>query len=227
MPRVNVDFWEPIGPDGNWFDLLPALTYAGNLRVQERMRDRGSEYTDYLVEVNFQNAQSSGMAARIRKENLPERANLRTGDLNPLNLAANEGLAEEVHFLYDDGLRVLLTQRNRIFRAGAVSDLIAELGNTMFGIQPKLREDAWHRFRRMETIGSLELKLQTPEHHPDLSNTIPSMGRFLDDASETLQAMSVELKFSMERVRRRSLAVEIIRGIVGRFRNQENVTRWL
>ena len=225
MPKVTIDFWDPIDNNGNHFDLLPVCSDVHGLRVRDRMQDRGTEYTDYVVHVESRDGQGFGMAARIRKENLPEKVNLQTGDVRPLDLLAQEGLAEEVHFLYDQGLQTLVTQRNRIFRASALVDLLRDLSGAMFGIQPKLREDAWQRFRRMVRIGSLELKLRTPDHHPNLSQTIPSMAEFLDDAADEVNAFTVDIKMSVERSKTRSLEVGIIRSLVNVFRREENLSK--
>jgi hypothetical protein len=138
-------------------------------------------------------------------------------DVTPLDLTANEGVAEKTHFLFDRGLQVFLVQRNRFMRAGVVVDLICEVLDVRLDtidLQPKLRQDAWNRFNGMERIGKFELKLRGPEHHPDFSQTIPSMNRFLDDAGETVNAHSVTLTLSMERARRESLSVPITRRLV-------------
>lgn len=217
MPRVVVDFWDPLDLNGAAYDLLPLCQQASHLQVRARMKDRGAEYTDYLVEVHAEHGRAEGVAARIRKENLPDKANLQTGDVTPLDLLANEGVAEKVHFLFDRQLQVFLAQRNRFMRAGAVIDLICEVLDLRLDtvdLQPKLRQDAWNRFNRMDRIGKLELKLRGPEHHPDFSQTIPSMNRFLDDAGETINAHSVTLTMSMERARRESLNVPVTRRLV-------------
>lgn len=217
MPRVVVDFWDPIDLNGAAYDLLPLCQQAVHLQVRARMKDRGAEYSDYLVEVHADHGRAEGIAARIRKENLPDKANLQTGDVTPLNLLPNEGVAEKVHFLFDRQLQVFLAQRNRFMRAGAVIDLILEvLGLRLdtVDLQPKLRQDAWSRFNRMQRIGKFELKLRGPEHHPDFSQTIPSINRFLEDAGQEINAHSVTLTLSMERARRESLNVSITRRLV-------------
>lgn len=223
MPKVTVDFWDVIDEQGEPLDLLPIIQNVAALQFRQRMRDRGTEFTDYLAESNIAANSAGGTVARIRRHNWPDRVDLNSGELTLLELPPHQAIAEEMNFLYDQRLRVLATQRRRDFRAGMLVELLSEISGRAFAIQPKLREDAWRRFRRWRSIGSLELKLTTPTHHPDLSDTIPSMGELLDEAGERVHALEVELKLSMGRVRTRSLAVEIVRDVVNLFRGRANV----
>jgi len=223
LPRVTVDFWDVVDEHGDPFDLLPVIQEIGAMAHGNRMRPRGAEFTDYLAVSNVEEETAGGTLARIRMHNWPNRVNLNTGALTLLELPANELIAEEMNFRYDRNLRVLATQRRRDFRARTLVELLSEISHRPCAIQPKLREDAFRRFRRWTRIGSLELKLTAPTHHPDLSQTIPSMGELLDDAAEQIHAVEVELKFSMGRVRTRSLSLQIIRDLVNGFRRRNNV----
>jgi hypothetical protein len=51
------------------------------------------------------------------------------------------------------------------------------------------------------------------------------MGTFLDEAAERVNAISVDLKLSVERVRSRSLDVGLVRTIARFFRGENNVTK--
>jgi hypothetical protein len=220
---VRADFWDVLDPQGRRFDLLPILQTGGGLPVPDRMRDRGADHIDYLADVTCAGTQASGTAARIRKHDWPERVHLQTGALSPLQLPPDEAIAEEMNFIFERHLQVLVTQRHGYFRASMLVDLLCDITRSTFDIQPKLREDAWQRFQRWTRIGSLDVKLRGPAHHPDLSRTIPSMGRFLDDASEEVNAWEVQVFFSMGRVKNRSLNRGLVRRIVNSFRGQENV----
>jgi hypothetical protein len=212
-----------IDTQGRTFDLLPVLQAAGALPVANRMKPRGTSHTDFLAEVHNHPGAASGTAARIRNEDWPERVNLRTGALQPLQLPPDEAIAEEMNFLYDKQLQVLATQRQRYFRASALVELLCDITRNTFDIQPKLREDAWQRFQRLTRIGSIELKLQGPAHHPGLSRTIPSMSQFLEDAGNRINANEVQIILSIGKTRSRSLDRGIARSIVGFFLRKPNV----
>jgi Family of unknown function (DUF6731) len=220
---VRVDFWDVVDQQGRTFDLLPVLQDAGAMPVASRMKTRGTSHTDFLADASGQRGSASGTAARIRNEDWPERANLRTGTLQPLDLPPDEAIAEEMSFLYDRNLRVLATQRHGYFRASALVELLCDITGATFDIQPKLRQDAWQRFQRMSRIGSVEIKFQGPAHHPDFSRTIPSMSRFLDDASGEINAVEVEILLSMGRARNRSLNRDVVRRILSLLRGEQNV----
>lgn len=225
MPRVTVDFWDPVELSGAPVDLLPLLNDVGDLPPVARICDRGP-HADYLAESSVSGSRGQGLAVRIRKENLPGKGNFQTGDLSSLALAAEEGIAEQVSFLYDRDLQVLVTQRHRMFRASSVTRLLGEVAGHPFSVQPKLRQDAWNRLEGMTHIGSFELKMKGPVHHPDFSDSIPSMGQFLDDAGESLGALEVNLTLSVGRSRKKSLNQGLIRLILAPFSSSlDNVSQ--
>ena len=223
MPKIKVDFWNVLDADGEHFDLMPACKSCGAKPPQQRMNDVGSEYVDYLAEADCDVLRSFGTIARIRKRNWPERVNLKTGALQPLALLQDEALAEEINFLYDKKLRVLVTQKHRFFRPSALVDLISNVEGVTFAIHPILRKDAWNRFRKMTRIGSLEVKLTSSLHHPDFSDAIPAMGTLLDEAADKLNAVDVGLHLYVGHHRKKELDLGLIRRMIGKLRDAQSV----
>jgi hypothetical protein len=225
MPKtVIVDFWDVVNPRGQAFDLTPVIRAAGTQPLESRMRVRGASHTDYLIDVHEdETARLSGTCARIRNMDWPERVNTRTGAVTPLQLPPDEAIAEEMSFHFDGELQVLATQRHRYFRASVLIDLLRDISVQAFDIQPKLQRDAWPRFNRMTRIASIELRLRGPAHHPDFSQVIPSMGQFLDDAGQEINAWEVDLTLSMGRKRKESLNKRIVKKIMRSLRGQDNV----
>jgi len=226
MPKtVTIDFWDVQDVQAQPFNLSPVLESIESLDPVARMKRRDAAHVDYLAEVQVGATTVSGTAVRIRVEDWPERINMRTGTLRNLDLPENEALGEEMSFHFDRNLQVLATQRHPLFRASALVDLLRDLSDSPeFDIQPKLRADAWDRFRRWSKIASVEIKVRGPVHDPQVSAEIPAMTRFLDAATGELNAATVELSLSVGRFRNQSLAREKIRRVIARFRRgQANV----
>src|SRR5579884_1433589 len=222
MPWLRVDFWHVRwDADNQHFNLLPVMQQIAGLPAQDRLKDRGIEYSDYLEVPEVVGHQVFGVAARGRKVNLPGRLNCQTGDRGALNIRANEAVDEAVHFVYDRDLMVLATQRQALFRASAVTELLRDVSNQQFHIQPILRVDKWSRVQRMESIGKIEIAIEGPDHHPDYSGVMPSLNEMLDEAAE-IDAVSVELTLSMGHSRR-SLDVERGKELVNRLRQEDDV----
>jgi hypothetical protein len=222
MPWLRVDIWHVLRDvDNQHFDLLPAMQQIAGMPPQQRLRDRGIEYSDFLEVPQIQGNQVFGEAARGRKVNLPGRLNWQTGDRGALGILPAEAVDEAVHFVYDADLRVLVTQRQALFRATAVTELLRDVSNAQFHIDPVLRQDKWNRVERMESIGKIEIAIEGPDHHPDYSGVMPSLNSMLDEAAE-IDVISVELTLSMAHSRR---SMDTTRGkeLVNRLRREEDV----
>jgi hypothetical protein len=215
MPRVKITFWKPRIGQGTFFDLQEVLEELAGKAAQDRMVNRGPEYTDYLVSAQTQGGSVVGSAARIRMENLPERMNATTGEVGQLSLQVQEGLAEEAFFLYDSGLQVLLLQQNNFFRASTFEHLIGDLAELEdLWLEPVIRKDAWDRFDRMQRIASFDFKLTDLSHRPDVGNTLPSLGDMLDHANSDMNAITAELRLGVGRRRNEGLARGAVRNLV-------------
>lgn len=224
MPWLRVDFWHVRRDvDNQHYNLLPLMQQIAALPQNQRLRDRGIEHSDFLEVPQIQGQQVFGEAARGRKVNLPGRLNWQTGDRGELNILPAEAVDETVHFVYDAELRVLVTQRQTLFRAAAVVELVRDVGNAQFHIDPVLRQDKWNRVQRMESIGKIEIAIEGPDHHPDYSGVMPSLNSMLDEAAE-LDVISVELTLSMAHSRR-SMDVRRGKRLVNRLRREEDVEK--
>jgi len=224
VPIVSIDFWDVLDSSGLRLDLVPICIECGTKSVEDRMKERKGEAIDYLDAVHSNEKHSIGTIARIRKNNWPSRANLKTGELAPLGLPDGIAIAEEMSFLFDRGHCVLATQRHPFFRSSAVPVLLAEISGMEIALQPKLRKDAWNRVKKMTRIGTLEVKLTGPTHHPDFSDVIPAMGKLLDEADEKLNVIDIGLHLSVGRSRKKELDRDPIQKLIALFRNEPNVS---
>jgi hypothetical protein len=223
MPEIKVTFWKPMGDDG-FLDLKTAFEDIAKLPTKKRMLKRSDEYTDYFVEAKPDGQAYVGHVARIGR-NLPAKVNLSSGVLGDLDLMPDEALANEMNFRYDRSLKVLALQSGNVFRSSTFQNFISDLTDIGFTLEPILRQDEWRRFDTWRRIGRLEIRLENPAHHPDLSRTIPSMGQLLDSSAEQLKAFTVELNFGL-RAHRDSMDKNLVRKIVQLFADQgENVTK--
>ena len=184
------------------------LTELAGRTAQQRMARRGPKYTDYLVSANTEGDSLVGSAARIRMENLPERMNALTGEIGELDLANQEGLAEEAFFLYDSGMQVLLLQQSNFFRASGFEHLISDLAQVNdFWLEPVIRFDAWERFDKLERIASFDFKLTDLADRPEMGNPFfRSLGEMLDQANSEINAITAEVRLGVGRRRNEGLA---------------------
>lgn len=225
MPWLTVDFWHVLQDANNSpFDLLAFLSQLGNLPAQQRLVDRGIEYSDFLETPQFGNGQAFGEATRGRKVNLPGKLNVRSGARSDLGVMPDEAVDEAIRYVYDAGLQVLVTQRQLIFRASALVSLLRELGNGAFHLSPVLRQDKWNRVQRMDSIGKVEIAFTGPDHHPDFSGIMPSLNSLMDEAGNDTNAVSAELILTMKHSRR-SLNVPLIKRLVNRIRREDNLEK--
>ncbi len=227
MPWINVDFYAALTLDHKDANLASMLKYISDLKPNERLVERGPEYSDYIEITHIEHGQIFGGAAKVRKIGIPNRFNLRTFQRHSLGITNEEGLEEIAHFIYDSSSKTLALQRHRLFRSGSWQRLVSQIADTPFNLEPRLRKDKWDRFKKMDRIASLELALINPDQHPALADVQPSLGKLLDDASQDGNAFRIDLKFSMAGARKASLTPVWVRKIVNRFRtNDENLEKF-
>ena len=220
---VAVDFWDVLGMDGDPFDLIPVIDAVSEATVAERMKPRWAGQIDFLAEASsYKSSTASGTAVLIRTEDRPGRVHLETGALNLLTLPTNEEVREDMSFHFDRDLRTLVTQRRQLFRASRLANLLRDITGAKFVIQPKLRADAWDRFKKLTRLGKVELKVQGPVHHPTFSHSTPSVAQLLDGARDETNAVEIGLSLSMGHVKSQSLTKQKIQTIVNYFRKDEN-----
>ena len=225
MPWLRVDFWNVLRDvDDEPFDLFAYMRQFVALPPRQRLVDRGVEYCDFLEAPQFLDRQVCGEATRGRKVNLPGKLNVQSGARGDLGVRPDEAVDEAIHFVYDADLRVLVTQRQLVFRATALVSLLRDLGNANFHISPVLRKDKWNRVRRMESIGKVEIALKGPDHHPDFSGIMPSLNSLMDEAGQTMNAISAELTLTVGRSRQ-TLNVPLAKRLVDRLRREDNLDK--
>src|SRR5712692_9950681 len=128
MPKFNAEFYKPkvyVNPG------MPEVSFEEVLQriaaMTPRQRIRGGIDPAAILSLHQHHAEYDGEAARIRIEDLPTVVNTATGNRHNLDIDAQEGLGEEIHFLYDSGLDVIVIQRKGHFRASALENLLSDL----------------------------------------------------------------------------------------------------
>jgi len=218
VPHVKVDFWDVLDDQNETLDLLPIIQRAATFPLKNRIKERMNKYVDILEEAITDGEEGWGLIVRARKENVPGLVNTKTGITGILPLGPDETVGEQMNFLYNRPLQVLVTQRNPIVRSTALDYLLFDITKADFHLQPKLRQDAWQRLERMERIGRLDLKIHGPRHHPDFSAEIPSLNKMLEEASEKGSADTVELILSCDRRKESRLDIGVVRGVLAKLR---------
>lgn len=212
MPKFNVEFYKPkiLEQDGAAFaDVLgriAAMNAIGRIRTGN----------DPAAILNLQREGNDfgGEAARIRMDDLPRVIDLANGDRRELDVQANEGLSEEIHFLYDHALDVIAIQSKGHFRAPALERLLSDLGHTTVYFQVILTEDAWERFQRMDFVTKINFKLARPQDFHGQPQ--PSLQRVFDEIDE-FGGVSAKMEITVGRTRRR-LSIDAIRRLIQTFR---------
>ena len=153
-----------------------------------------------------------GEAARIRMEDLPSVIDSTTGGRHDLNVANNEGLGEEIHFLYDAGLDVLAVQIKGHFRPGALAKLIGDLTHVSVDFHVILREDAWQRFRNIDLITKINFTLARP--HDLRGQLAPSVMGAIRQIDE-YNGVVAKIEISVGRERRTTLNRNIVTQLIG------------
>lgn len=146
-----------------------------------------------LQEYNVNGTEVSGDLVRIRMDTLPVKAAL-GGQLQAINLAADEGIGEETAFVYKTDTSVLALQRNRMgMSAYRFAEYVERITNRQAGITPLpiLKRAVNQRLQRARTIRSVKCRFLRPTNqHPQ------SVGGVID-AMENVGAATISLELSM------------------------------
>jgi hypothetical protein len=222
MPKFNVEFYKPSvqveagAPAVAFTDVLQRI--AG---MTARQRTRGGLDPAAVLVLDQDRAEYVGEAARIRTEDLPSVVHTGTGHRHNLDIDAQEGLGEEIHFLYDSAVDIIAVQRRGHFRASALENLLSDLSQNNVRFDVILREDAWQRFENMGLVRKVYFKLARPqdlagERRQPLLTVLGMMDEF--------NGVSAKVEISVGRTDRR-LRADPIRGIIDVFnRRRDNFT---
>lgn len=194
MPWVNVDFYTPIGSDGEYVDLRAALIAAAKTSAANRLRERGEMYRLFLESAKeYKNGTVMGTVARVRMHGLPGKFRGTDFSLNDLDLAETDGVAEEVSFLISHELQTIALQRNGGFRSTSVEDFLTEITEIPVAFDPKVRVDKLSRLNGIEEFTEVSFKLSQPLNDSDFDDTLPGVGMTIRDAAQIGTLATVEL----------------------------------
>lgn len=224
MPYVNIDFYGVYDSEGQPLPLAAAIIAAGKFPPAQRLKYRNPTHSDFLDKVTaFKDGTVLGCSARIRMKGIPGHFKASAYSLGDLNLPANDGVSEEVYFVVDDALQVVALQRNGHFRSTQVEALLRDLTGLNLTLEPKVRPDVWKRLQKMDHISSVEVRLKDPSFHPDLSDSLPSVGKLIDETSKVAELRSIEIKFNMRRGYKGAQDTSVLKRLLSGFRNSDNV----
>lgn len=164
MPKLNVEFYKPrvdVNPGEPPVAFVDVLQQIAGMNVRQRIR--GGLDPAAILSLDQRGAEFTGEAARIRTEDLPSVVHTATGRRHNLEIDVQEGLGEEIHFLYDSGVDVIAVQRKGHFRATALEHLLSDLANANVRFDIILREDAWQQFENMDIVKKFYFKLARPQ----------------------------------------------------------------
>ncbi len=226
MPVVNVDFYAPIDETGNPVDISAAVLAAAKLKPKERLKYRTSVYSDFLEGAKMLSDKTVlGSSARVRMKGLPGRFDSANYKLSHLDLIERDGVSEEVHFLIEPALQVIALQRNGHFRSTQVEALLSDLTGLKISLQPRVRADMWKRLQEFDHIGTFGFKLKDPSIHPDFAESLPSIGRTIEDAGKIGELASIEIIIKMRSGVANPQDVNLLKKVIRSFRESGNATK--
>lgn len=215
MPTIWIEFYKPKLPEDEQRTFEDVLNAIARMPLRQRLR------TDFdpmgIFSLDQDGRSYVGDTARIRMEDLPRVVDITTGQRHDINIAAREGLSEEIHFLYDATLDVIAIQKRGMLRASALRDLIGDLTGTGVQFLVILREDAWRRFQRMPLIKKIIFKLARPVDLRGIRRlSIFKTYQQLDE----FDGVSSKVEISIERQKNTSLNRVRVRNTVQSFRER-------
>jgi len=223
MPKFNVEFYKPsvqVNPGEPAVAFVDVLQRIAAMTPRQRIRG-GLDPAVILSLERQQGAEYFGEAARIRTEDLPSVVHTGTGHRHNLEIDAQEGLGEEIHFLYDSRVDVIAVQRRGHFRASALENLLSDLSRNNVRFDVILREDAWQRFETMDVVKKVYFKLARPQDFVGESRQplLRVLG-MMDDFNGILAKVEISVGRSDRRLRPNP-----IRGIIDMYnRSRDNFT---
>jgi hypothetical protein len=152
--RIRVDFWRvSVGSEENRsFDEI--LQSARKVPLEKRSRGYSNEDPILLNEIEKNGEFWFGDMMKVRMDYLPPKAKV-TGGIKPLGLEDDEGIGEEMAFMYCPRFSLLVTQRNHYgVSASAFQVYLYELLNLSDAVrfEPVIRADVLKRLQGMREV---------------------------------------------------------------------------
>ena len=214
MAAFNIEFYQPQVINVQNVSFPDLLNRIAAMNAVERIRQGSDPAAILVLQRDDREQQFLGEAARIRMDDLPGIIDTLSGERHDINVRAQEGLSEEIHFLYDLNLNIIAVQRKGHFRAAALEKLISDISRTAVSFQAILRRDAWERFQRMELATKINFKLARPDDIQGQPR--PAVTRIFREIDE-FNGVSAKIEITVGRQRHRSLSMAAIRRFVQDF----------
>ena len=221
---IKIDFFRVVMPQdaGTTFDAL--LDQIAEIPLDNETRTVTSQGDPVrLQELHLRIGYLEGDMVRTRMDTLPEKSNVETGELAPLDLADDEGLGEEAAFLYHPPLGCLAMQRNRFsVSASAFVGYCGEVGNLQSPIvlEPLIAGDAIARLHQFGRISRLQVKVAGLQGGGELRDSPYSLAHIAALADDYAGPI-VNIEISMGH-QRGSLARARVNDVVGWLRGRSD-----
>lgn len=196
---MRIDFYSVETPDGvNFRDLLAQANALpnDNSRVQEI---EGIPYR--LQELRHAGRLRLGDMVRIRMNDIPIIVSL-DGDVDEVELEADEGIGEETAFLYDNTTRVLAIQRNRFGVAPSkftsYFEELAGLDNPIIAAMI-LREDVARELGRLQVVREFHVRFASIKNPTLITQDRPGTKNAIKLLDDTAPAVGITLAMGRKR----------------------------
>jgi hypothetical protein len=206
MPKMKFDFYEVVLPrtTPQVFEQLIDMLHSST-----NDESRVVEYYDQTL-IRFQHGLKEndlyvGEMLRIRMQQIPSKAKV-SGEVNPIDLASNEGVGEPTMFLFDPITRTIVIQKSQ---AGVAPTAIrhyfeAKTKVVPMSFNPRLQKETMQKLGRMRQVKALEVTVASVTDTSFLQGRVSSVGQALS-AINGLGAPTISLKISAGRGKRADL----------------------
>jgi hypothetical protein len=210
MPTLRIEFYRP--------SLLNAAGVSfsdvcNQVMALPRPWIRQGDDPVALLTLERHGEEYMGEAARVRMVDLPSVINVTTCDRHDLNVRNQEGLGEEIHYLYDAAINIIAVQSKLHLRASALQQLFSELSDRNVDFQIVLRADALQRFEDMDLITKINFKLARPNDIEGRPR--PAVTRIFREIEE-FNGVAARVEITVGR-QRRTLSLAAIRQLIRDF----------
>jgi hypothetical protein len=189
MPKtIKVDFFKVVMPDnaGTTFETL--LDRIAHIPLNDDARTRQlNDDPVRLQELHHHADRIEGDMVRTRMDTLPEKSNVETGELSPLDLEEDEGLGEGVAFSYDPASKCLTMQRNHFsISANGFATYCTEIAGFegYITLEPLISGDAITRLHDFDRVTRLSIKVAGLVGGAALRNSPFSLSHIAEFADE-------------------------------------------
>ncbi|WP_018132706.1 DUF6731 family protein [Effusibacillus pohliae] len=210
---INIDFYQVQEQTGTTLQsVFEAIAKTDPL---QRTRKAGNEYAS-IVELIKDGDVWLGTIVKIRMNQIPRKASL-SGVVEDFDLKDDEGVGEEVSFLYDPApkIRALVLQYNHYgVRAGSFREYVSHfMENAIFDLYPILTTDALVRMSKKKIIKKIEVQFAAPKNSNIFADADTNT-KSLIDILHSMAGGKIYMEVSADKGKDESLSFKPIQRII-------------